>query len=131
MKELKIQAKPNNLYAVLEFVDAELASFPSKTAMQICIAVEEIFINIALYAYGPQAGSAVIRVSADDSGVVIIFEDSGKPFNPFEKPDPDISEAVNEREIGRLGIFMAKKFMDFMEYRRCGDKNILTIKKGI
>ena len=138
MKELRIDAKIENLDAVLAFVEAELCECTMKQQRQIAIAVEEIFVNIAHYAYAPDTGGAVIRVRRRDTAVngacgrgdevVIEFEDNGKPYNPLEKRDPDITLGVEEREVGGLGIFMVKKIMDSVEYRRGGDKNILTIK---
>jgi anti-sigma regulatory factor (Ser/Thr protein kinase) len=88
--------------------------------------VEEIFVNIAHYAYTPETGSVTIRMSVQEN-IVIEFEDSGKPYNPLEKEDPDIKASAEEREVGGLGIFMVKKIMDKVEYRREGNKNILTI----
>ena len=130
MKELSIEAKIENLDAVLEFVGAESedADCPMKTRTQIAIVVEEIFVNIAHYAYGSETGGAVIRISVEDE-IFIEFEDKGKPYNPLERDDPDITLAAEEREIGGLGVFMVKKMMDAVEYRREDDKNILTIKK--
>jgi anti-sigma regulatory factor (Ser/Thr protein kinase) len=118
MKELVIEAKLENLDTVLDFV-AELPT-------QVTIAVEEIFVNIAHYAYTPETGSVTIRMSVQEN-IVIEFEDSGKPYNPLEKEDPDIKASAEEREVGGLGIFMVKKIMDKVEYRREGNKNILTI----
>ena len=130
--ELLIEAKPDNLDAVLDFVNEklELSDCPMKTQTQIAIAVEEVFVNIAHYAYNPEIGGAIIRVSVADE-IVIEFEDKGKPYNPLEKADPDITASVEEREIGGLGIFMVKNIMDSVDYRREGNKNILTIKKKL
>ncbi len=132
MKELAIEAKTENLDAVLDFIAAELeaADCSMKLQTQIAIAVEEIFVNIAHYAYNPTIGGAVIRVSVGDE-VIIEFEDQGKPYNPLEKADPDITASAEDREIGGLGIFMVKKSMDAVEYRHEGNKNILAIKKTI
>ncbi|MCL2100747.1 MAG: ATP-binding protein [Fibromonadales bacterium] len=132
MEELIIEAQLENLNAVQDFVAEKLesASCPAKLQTQIAIAVEEIFVNIARYAYCPETGGATIRVSADDD-VVIEFEDKGKPYNPIKKKDPDTTASAEEREIGGLGIFMVKKIMDAIEYKRIGNKNILTIKKRL
>ena len=132
MKELVIEAKTGNLDAVLDFVGAELeaAECPVKLQTQIAIAVEEVFVNIAHYAYNPEVGGAVIRVAVDDE-VTIEFEDSGRPYNPLEKDDPDITIGAEEREIGGLGIFMVKKIMDAAEYRNEAGKNILCVRKAI
>ena len=131
-KEITLEAKIENLDEVLDFVNAELEAvdFPMKTIMQIAIAVEEIFVNIAYYAYKPGSGNVTMRISAD-AGAVIEIEDSGKPFNPLEKEDADITKSVEEREIGGLGIFMVKKIMDSVDYKNEDGKNILTIRKAL
>jgi anti-sigma regulatory factor (Ser/Thr protein kinase) len=132
MKELKIEAIIENLGTVLDFVAGELetAAYPAKLQTQIAISVEEIFVNIAQYAYNPEVGGAVIRVSVGDE-IAIEFEDRGKPYNPLEKPDPDVTAKAEEREIGGLGIFMVKKIMDTVEYQHAAGKNILLIKKAM
>jgi anti-sigma regulatory factor (Ser/Thr protein kinase) len=132
LKELVIDARVENLDAVLDFVTAQLeaAGCPVKLQTQIAIAVEEIFVNIAHYAYSQEAGGAAIRVAVGDE-VVIEFEDNGKPFNPLLKDDPDIGVTAEEREIGGLGIFMVKKIMDTVDYRYEDGKNVLVIKKNI
>jgi sigma-B regulation protein RsbU (phosphoserine phosphatase) len=127
---LRIEARIENLDTVLDFVNAAFKSHdcPQKILSQIALAIEEIFVNIAYYAYAPEVGEAEIRVTSDDV-LTIIFEDGGVPFNPLEKPEPDLTLPAEEREIGGLGIFMMKNVMDGVEYRREGDKNILTINK--
>lgn len=132
MKELLIEAKLENLYSVLDFVNSELeaADCPMKLQMQIAVALEEIFVNIVLYAYKPKIGNALIRVAVGDE-VVVEFEDSGTPYNPLENEDPDTTLNAEERQIGGLGVFMVKKIMDTVEYRHEDGKNILTIKKVI
>ena len=95
---------------------------------KIAIAAEEVFINIADYAYNPDVGSAIIRIKVDKD-VIIEFEDTGKPFNPLEAADPDLSAGAASRDIGGLGIYMVKKIMDSAEYRHEDGKNILVIRK--
>lgn len=129
MKELVVEAKVDNLAQVLDFVDEAVCHLPMKTQTQVAIAVEEIFVNIAHYAYQPGSGEAVVRVSADED-IVIEFEDGGIPYDPTDTAAPDIDASLDERQIGGLGIFMTKKMMDNVSYRREGDKNILVIKKG-
>ena len=131
MKELAIEAKTENLDAVLQFVSEQLesADCPVKAQTQIAIAVEEVFVNIAHYAYSPEIGDAAIHVTVGDE-VVIEFEDSGKPYNPLENDAPDITSSAEEREVGGLGIFMVKNIMDAVEYRYDDGKNILLIKKN-
>ena len=131
---LKVSAETKNLTQVLAFVDAllERAGGPLKMQMRIDVAVEELYINIANYAYLPGKGEAVINVwFEDDSTIVIEFRDKGKFFDPLMKEDPDVTLSAGERPIGGLGIFMVKKSMDDVQYRREGDQNILTIKKKL
>lgn len=135
MERLQITAKIDNLDKVLSFMDGFLEKIdcPMKAQMQIDIAVEELYVNIANYAYAPGEGDAVILVSADKdfSEVVIEFRDWGVPFNPMEKADPDTSLPAEERKIGGLGIFMVKKSMDGMSYRYEDAQNILMIRKKL
>lgn len=132
MKELVIDATTENLDAVLDFINSELEENGCSTKLQtqIAIAVEEIFVNIAHYAYNPDVGGAAIRVKIDDE-ITIEFEDKGAPYNPLEKADPDVTAGADEREIGGLGIFMVKKIMDAVEYRHESGKNVLVIRKII
>jgi anti-sigma regulatory factor (Ser/Thr protein kinase) len=135
VSELTLEAKVENLDEVLAFVDKileELDCSP-KTQMQIDVSVEELFVNIANYAYAPGTGPATIRVTKqnDPKGVAITFIDSGVPYNPVAKEDPDITLSAEERQIGGLGIYMAKKSMDSIEYEYTDGQNMLTIKKAI
>ena len=133
MEELRVEANVENLPKVLAFVDdqLEMAECPMKAKIQIDIAVEEIFVNIAHYAYAPGTGDALIRVriSEEPAKVLIDFEDSGIPYNPLEKADPDVTLNVQEREIGGLGIFMVKKIVDEIRYEYADGKNRLTLGK--
>ena len=132
-QELNIEALDKNLPQVLQFVDRllELADCPVKTQMQIDLAVEEIFVNIADYAYAPATGSAVIRmeISENPGTAVITFFDRGIPYNPLEKRDPDLTLPAGERPVGGLGIFLTKKSMDEVAYRYQDGQNILTLIK--
>ena len=135
MKELDIEALVDNLDAVLAFVDEQLeeTDCPPKIQMQIDLAVEEIFVNIANYAYNPETGPATVRVEVkpDGSVVSITFIDRGVPYDPLAKADPDISCTADERQIGGLGIFLVKKTMDDVRYEYVNGSNILTIVKGL
>ena len=135
MKELRIEASLDNLDEVLRFVDQELegADCPMKFMMQIDLAVEEIFVNIASYAYAPGKGDAVIRleIAGNPRCAEICFMDSGVPYDPLKKKDPDVTLSAAEREIGGLGIFMAKKSVDDIRYEYRDGRNILTLKKYI
>ena len=135
MKELKVKADISELDSVLSFADSILESMDCsmKSQMQIDVAIEEIFVNIAHYAYPSGDGDAVINIVTDDaSGTVsITFIDRGTPYNPLENSDPDITLSADERPIGGLGIFMVKKSMDDVSYEYKDDQNRLTIKKSI
>lgn len=102
-----------------------------RVQMQIDIAVEEIFVNIASYAYTPEIGKAEILIQEDHDpeGITITFIDTGIPYDPLAKPDPDVTLSANQRQIGGLGIYMVKKSMTDMTYRYEENRNILTIRK--
>lgn len=132
------EATDENLEAVNDFIHAQIKPFScqSQTLFQIDLAVEEIFVNISHYAYSPDKGTVQIECSAEKTAdapakVTVSFTDSGKAFNPLEKPDPDITLSVEEREIGGLGIFLTKKYMDSVLYERKDNQNILTFTKII
>lgn len=129
--ELTVSAEIDKLHDVLAFVDDQLEQHdcPMKAQMQIDVALEELFVNIANYAYPGSAGEALIRVCVNANYAEITLIDSGIPYDPLAKPDPDITLDAQERPIGGLGIFMTKKLMDDISYEYIDDKNNLTIKK--
>jgi anti-sigma regulatory factor (Ser/Thr protein kinase) len=131
MRELVVEARTENLDQVLDFVAADTEEMSMKIQTQLAITVEEIFVNIAHYAYQSGTGSAQIRVHCDENAVTLEFEDSGIPYNPLEEETPDITLSAEEREIGGLGIFMVKEMMDHVSYSREGDRNILVVQKRI
>jgi anti-sigma regulatory factor (Ser/Thr protein kinase) len=128
-----LDAEVSGLDQVLEFVNRKLeeAECPMKTQMQIDIAVEEMFVNIASYAYKPGTGKATIQVRADGKTRTarITLIDSGVPFDPLMKPDPDVTLTAEQRGIGGLGIYMVKKSMDFVTYFRKNEQNTFTMVK--
>ncbi len=130
MKELTLEATVQNIEAATEFVNAALEEFdcPMKTQMQIDLVVDEVFTNIAQYAYAPQTGTATVRVEPleDSAGVRLTFFDGGKPFNPLANGDPDTTLSAEERSIGGLGIFLVKKMMDDVSYAYENGQNVLT-----
>jgi anti-sigma regulatory factor (Ser/Thr protein kinase) len=124
----------DGLDAVQDFVGgyAERLNLSDQALMHVALAVEEIFVNIASYAYASgEAGIAAVRCEADAGAgrLTVVFEDSGAPYNPLERPDPDISLPLEERPVGGLGIFMTKRLMDAVDYRFEAGRNILTIVK--
>ncbi len=135
MKELTIPATIENIDLVTNFVNEQLEEIdcPPKAQMQIDIAIDELFGNIAHYAYNPKTGPATVRVEVMSApiSVVITFIDHGIPYDPLKKNDPDITLTSDEREIGGLGIFMVKKTMDEITYEYRDGQNILRIRKDI
>ena len=133
MKELTLAATLENIDQITEFIDQELEMLdcPMKAQMQIDIAIDELFSNIARYAYAPETGDATVRFesSQDPAAVQITFIDRGVPYNPLVKADPDTSLSAEERQIGGLGIFIVKKNMDDVSYEFRDGQNMLTIKK--
>ena len=135
MKELTIAATIENIDVVTEFVNEQLEALdcPMRAQMQIDIAIDELFGNIAHYAYCPETGDATVRVEVVDDplSVVITFIDQGVPYDPLSSADPDTTLSAEERAVGGLGIFMVKKSMDEIAYRYEDGKNILSIKKRL
>ena len=135
MRELAIDATIENIPVVTEFVEERLAELdcPIKAQMEICIAIDELFGNIAKYAYNPEVGAATVRVEVLENPMMvsITFIDNGKQYDPLLREDPDITLSAEEREIGGLGIYMVKQSMDAISYEYKDGQNILTIKKKI
>lgn len=135
MKELTIAATVENIGTVTEFVNEQLEALdcPMRAQMQIDIAIDELFGNIAHYAYNPNVGNATVRVEVTEEplAVIITFIDGGVPYDPLKAVDPDITLSAEERQIGGLGIYMVKKSMDEITYEYKDGKNILSIKKKL
>lgn len=135
MEQIVLPATIDRLSEVLEFVDSILDSnsCPESVKLQIDIAVEELFVNIANYAYNPEEGPAEIKCSVEEATnrVIIEFRDHGVPYDPLAKADPDITLSAEERDIGGLGIFMVKSSMDNVSYRHENGNNVLTIEKSM
>ena len=133
--ELTLEAAAENLTPVMAFLEEHLeeAGCSLKAQMQITVAAEEIYVNIAHYAYAPGTGEATVRMEITDDPVEvrITFIDRGMPFDPLAKPDPDVSLSAEERDIGGLGIYMVKKSMDDVRYAYRDGQNILTLVKRI
>ena len=133
--EITLEALDENLEAAQEFVRNQVEPLCNDTSiqLQLDLVVEEIFVNIAHYAYAPQTGSVTItcKVSTEPARLTVSFADSGKPFNPLEKPDPDVTLSSEERSIGGLGIFLVKKYMTSVNYDYKDGKNIFTLTRDL
>lgn len=135
MKELTLDATIDNVSKVMGFVDEQMEQLgcSMKAQRQVDVAVEELFSNIAFYAYHPETGSATVRVETAENppAVEITFIDNGTRYDPLAKADPDVTLSAEEREIGGLGIYIVKKTMDDVSYEYKDGQNILRIKKNI
>ena len=135
MTKRKFPAKTEALMDVLGYVEETLESYECsmKIQMAVCVAIEEVFVNVAHYAYGDGDGEVSLDIDFDEESREVTFRltDQGVPFDPLKKPDPDITLPVEEREIGGLGIFITKKTMDTVTYAYENGENILTMVKKI
>lgn len=133
MEKITVEAKVENLPTLIDFATEhfEARDFPMKTAMQMELVIEEIFVNIASYAYNPDIGEATFCLEFGENPDVLqmTFIDTGKSYNPLERVDPDTTLAIEDRDIGGLGIFLVKNNVDEIAYAREDGKNILTMKK--
>jgi sigma-B regulation protein RsbU (phosphoserine phosphatase) len=132
-KEMTVAAKIEELDRVIEWVTEILPAgkCPPNIRNHIEVATEELFVNIASYAYGGDSGDVTIRINLNEACLVMRFEDSGVAFNPLEYKTADTEAGIEERSVGGLGIYLVRKWMDTVEYQRLGEKNILTLCKAI
>jgi sigma-B regulation protein RsbU (phosphoserine phosphatase) len=135
MDSMTVKATTDELDAVTDFVEEKLVPYecPMRTMLQLRLAIEEIFVNIASYAYSPEIGEAEVRceILNDPLRVVIQFLDSGQPFDPLAREDADTSEEALMSREGGLGILLVKNTMDDVQYTYENGKNILTIQKTL
>ena len=132
---ITLDAIPENFAAAQDQIRDHIAPFPCsmRTLLELDMIVEEVFINIAHYAYGDHRGKAYIDLSIDesDSSLIMTFRDSGTPYDPLKKESPDITSSAEERAIGGLGIFLIQKYSDDLSYEFADGENRLTIRKKL
>ena len=136
MKEMTVDATLEQIKPVTDFINAQLGELgcSQRIRIQVDVAVDEIFGNIARYAYDPKTGPATVCVDVEDDplSVIISFIDQGKPYDPLSAEFVDTTHlSAKERPIGGLGMFMVKNTMDSISYRYQNGHNILTIRKKI
>ena len=135
MTNRTFKAKTEALSDVLGFVDLMLEKYecPMKLQTAVCVAIEEVFVNVARYAYKNGEGEVILEIGFNNESreITFVMRDKGVPFDPLKKPDPDITISADDREIGGLGIFITKKTMDSVEYAYENGENILTMIKKI
>ena len=133
MKEWIFDAAVENIPRVTDLINAELDALgcPMKAQMQLDVAIDELFSNIAFYAYAPGTGKVTLRLEAETSprAVTITFIDSGMPYDPLAADDPDTELSADKRDIGGLGVFLVKKTMDAVRYEYRDGQNVLSIRK--
>ena len=133
--ELEVEATIENLVLVQDFVEnrLEYVECSRRSRMHLSMAVEEVFVNIANYAYSPDTGPACVRVEVAEEPLraTITFIDRGTPYDPLAKEDPDVTLTAEDREVGGLGVFMTKQLMDDVRYEYRDGCNILTISKEL
>ena len=135
MRELALPATVENIETVTDFVNEYLdeVGCSMKVQMQVAVVIDEIFSNIAHYAYAPSVGDVTVSVAANKETKVLMlsFADRGVAYNPLVKEDPDVTLSAEERQIGGMGIFMVKKLMDDITYEYVEGRNVLTVWKKI
>ena len=135
MKTLTLEAKIDNIPVITDFINEQLEALDCamKAQLQIDVAIDEVFTNIASYAYPDGEGMATVRMDFDPATRLstITFEDTGIPFDPLQQQEPDVTLSAEERPIGGLGIFLVRETMDDVTYERRDGRNILTISKKI
>lgn len=134
-EEIVLEAKAESILDVQDFVGKklDLLSCATKIRKQIDVAIDELFGNIANYAYEGGEGKVVVGVKTDmeNQSIEISFKDWGVKFNPLETATPDVSLKARQRKIGGLGIFVVRNTMDDVSYEYKDGQNILTIKKEL
>jgi anti-sigma regulatory factor (Ser/Thr protein kinase) len=130
---IKIQANSGNLNYLSDWLSGALRGHncPEAISNQIMLVNEEIFINIASYAYPVTGGNVTARIGKKGKLLALQYEDEGVPFNPLEMPAPEMNVPLEERKIGGLGIFLVRQIMDEVKYERVNNKNKLTLYKII
>lgn len=132
VKEIVVDSKFENVRTLTDFVESSLEPYhPSaKAVMQIGVAIDELFSNVVRYS-GSSNLKLILNVNEDVLTAKLTFIDEGVEYDPLSKADPDVTLSAEERQVGGLGIFLVKKIMDGVEYKRDGQKNILTVVKKL
>ncbi len=130
MIQLTLPPEKERLGSFIEFVErfARDLAFPPQKIQKLVLILEEALLNVINYAYsGQEAGQVNISCWEEQGALVIQIKDTGRPFNPLEIPDPDLSKDLKTRPIGGLGVFLIRKIADEVSYRRENETNVLTL----
>lgn len=127
MKRITIPARSEYLGDLFDFISicAQSISLAEEKCQNLLTVAEEIFINIASYAYRCEKGDVKVIVKIESGQIIVEFRDRGKPFNPLSLAD------INSRKIGGNGILMIKEMSDEVLYKYCDEENILIIRQNI
>ena len=132
---ITLPAAVENIGKITAFVEGKLEErdCPLKKTMEISMAVDEVMANVAMYAYAPGTGDVTVQFGFEEASrtASVTFIDGGVAFDPLAKEDPDVTLPAEQRKIGGLGIFLVKKTMDEVTYKREDNKNVLCIRKKI
>ena len=136
MREMTVSASPDQIDAVMDFVNGQLEEMdcPEETRIDVDVAVDELLGNIVQYAYRPGTGTVTVRVDTakNPAAVTITFADRGSPFNPLAKEAPDTTSLpARERPMGGLGLYLVQSLVDEITYARRDGQNVLTVHKEI
>jgi len=134
----KVCSRLKNNLSELETLSRDVDRFgrchglSEKSLFEINVALEELFTNIVSYGYPDNAEDWIsVTLSLENGTLIMCIEDEGIPFNPAEADSPGLECSLEDRQIGRLGIFLAKHFVDEIAYQRCGDRNVVVMKKNL
>lgn len=111
------------------FVESAVAGMAGRLVLRLRLAVEELFVNTVTHGYGGDSDAAVdVTVRIDGARVVLVYEDSAPPFDPFARVErPDAEASVEARDVGRLGVFLITQLAERCNYERAGDRNCVTV----
>ncbi|MDR2495042.1 MAG: ATP-binding protein [Spirochaetaceae bacterium] len=129
--EITVPASVEELDRLQAWAEEKTGGCSDAARSQLAVVIEELFVNIARYAYAGETGEVVARLAVRGADVVMSFEDQGAAFNPLDYPAPDPNAALEERGIGGLGIYLARAMTDRLSYQRINGKNHLSFSKRI
>jgi anti-sigma regulatory factor (Ser/Thr protein kinase) len=134
VKELRVTADLKEVDHVRDFLLGAMTGLPlgEQDRLKVELALHEIFVNIARYAYPrSRKGEMILRIWREEGALVIEVRDHGIPFNPVRKKNPDLKVKLRRGVPGGLGVYFFKTLMDGLAYRRAGGENILTVRKAL
>jgi len=133
-KTIKLKNSIKEIQKINQFLDefGKQQNLTIQTRQALNLSLEEIFTNIVLHGYNHEEDHKItIQFNYSDGSLFIFIEDEGIPFNPLEVARPNINAALEDRQVGGLGIHLVRSLMDQVTYKREDNKNILTLKKKI